>query len=161
MKSDYVISEDRKIGIFPLISGKEVLGCVAAHSTIDKLSLNDIEYILQLTKQASITIERANVYAEVLKHATLDALTGLNNRRQFEIRLKQEYASATRQKHPLCAIMTDIDFFKSINDTYGHSVGDKVLKSVAQVIKDRLREYDIPSRYGGEEFCAPEKYGRR
>ena len=153
MKSDYVISEDRKIGIFPLISGKEVLGCVAAHSTIDKLSLNDIEYILQLTKQASITIERANVYAEVLKHATLDALTGLNNRRQFEIRLKQEYASATRQKHPLCAIMTDIDFFKSINDTYGHSVGDKVLKSVAQVIKDRLREYDIPSRYGGEEFC--------
>lgn len=153
LESEYVISEDRKIGVFPLIGGKEVLGCIAAHSTIDKLSVKDIDYILQLTKQASVTIERANVYAEVLKHATLDALTGLNNRRQFEIRLKQEYASATRQKHPLCAMMTDIDFFKSINDTYGHAVGDKVLKSVANVIKEQLREYDIPSRYGGEEFC--------
>lgn len=153
VKSEYVISEDRKRGIFPLVCGKEVLGYVAAHSTIDKLLPKEIEYILQLTKQASVTIERANVYAEVLKHATLDALTGLNNRRQFEIRLKQEYASATRQKHPLCAIMTDIDFFKKVNDTYGHAMGDKVLKSVANVIKQQLREYDIPSRYGGEEFC--------
>lgn len=153
MNSEYIISEDRKRGVFPLVAGKEIVGCIAAHSTIDKLSPKEIEYILQLTKQASITIERANVYAEVLKHATLDALTGLNNRRQFEVRLKQEYASATRQKHPLCAIMTDIDFFKKINDTYGHAMGDKVLKSVAHIIKEQLREYDIPSRYGGEEFC--------
>ena len=141
LKTDYLISEDRKIGIF------------VAHSTIDKLTPDDIEYINQLTKQSSITIERANTYAEILKHATLDALTGLNNRRQFEIRLKQEYASATRQKHSLCAMMVDIDFFKSINDTYGHATGDKVLKTVAKIIKEQLREYDIPSRYGGEEFC--------
>ena len=153
LKTDYLISEDRKIGIFPLITEKEILGCIVAHSTIDKLTPDDIEYINQLTKQSSVTIERANAYAEVLKHATLDALTGLNNRRQFEIRLKQEYASATRQKHPLCALMVDIDFFKSINDTYGHATGDKVLKTVAGIIKEQLREYDIPSRYGGEEFC--------
>ncbi len=153
LKTDYLISEDRKIGIFPLITEKEILGCIVAHSTIDKLTPDDIEYINQLTKQSSITIERANTYAEVLKHATLDALTGLNNRRQFEIRLKQEYASAKRQKHSLCAMMIDIDFFKSINDTYGHAIGDKVLKSVAKIIKEQLREYDIPSRYGGEEFC--------
>ena len=88
-----------------------------------------------------------------MQHATLDALTGLNNRHQFEIRLKQEYAGAKRQNKPLCAMMLDIDFFKSINDTYGHATGDKVLKTVANVIKDKLREYDIPSRYGGEEFC--------
>lgn len=153
LKTDYLISEDRKIGIFPLITEKEILGCIVAHSTIDKLTPDDIEYINQLTKQSSITIERANTYAEILKHATLDALTGLNNRRQFEIRLKQEYASATRQKHSLCAMMVDIDFFKSINDTYGHATGDKVLKTVAKIIKEQLREYDIPSRYGGEEFC--------
>jgi len=151
--SNFLVSENKKIGVFPLLNNKEVLGCIVARSTIDKLSQKEIEYLVQLTKQSSITIDRANVYAEVLKHATLDALTGLNNRRQFEIRLKQEYASAIRQKHSLCAMMIDIDFFKKINDTYGHSTGDKVLKTVAKVIQNQLREYDIPSRYGGEEFC--------
>ena len=89
----------------------------------------------------------------MLKNATMDALTGLNNRRQFEIRLKEQYSIANRQDTPLCAIMTDIDFFKKFNDNYGHSVGDSVLKLTANVIKQELREYDIPSRYGGEEFC--------
>ena len=83
----------------------------------------------------------------------MDALTGLNNRRQFEVRLSEQYAAANRQNAPLCAIMIDIDFFKKFNDTYGHAVGDAVLKTVANVIKENLREYDIPSRYGGEEFC--------
>ncbi|MDE6138095.1 MAG: GGDEF domain-containing protein, partial [Candidatus Gastranaerophilales bacterium] len=53
---------------------------------------------------------------------------------------------------PLCGIMTDIDFFKSVNDTYGHAVGDLVLKTIAKIIRGQLREYDIAGRYGGEEF---------
>ena len=89
---------------------------------------------------------------KILEHATLDALTGLNNRHQFHTRLHSEIANAKRQKTSLCCIMTDIDFFKSVNDTYGHAVGDCVLKTVAKAIKKELREYDIPSRYGGEEF---------
>ena len=147
-----IITNDNKTGVFPLYNGKEVLGCIVAHSTMDKLCESEIDYIVQLTKQSSITIDRANEYAEVLQHATLDALTGLNNRRQFELRLGQEYASAKRQNHPLCSMMVDIDFFKSINDNYGHAMGDKVLKVVGSIIKEQLREYDIPSRYGGEEF---------
>ena len=89
---------------------------------------------------------------KILEHATIDALTGLNNRHQFHTRLHSEIANAKRQKTSLCCIMTDIDFFKSVNDTYGHAVGDCVLKTVAKTIKKELREYDIPSRYGGEEF---------
>ena len=100
---------------------------------MDKLSQREIDYIDQLTKQSSITIQRANMYAEVLQHATLDALTGMNNRRQFEVRLKQEVAAAKRQQRPLCAIMLDIDFFKKVNDNYGHAVGDEVLKNVAAI----------------------------
>ncbi|MDY6311085.1 MAG: GGDEF domain-containing protein, partial [Cyanobacteriota bacterium] len=100
----------------------------------------------------AITINRANVYAEILKHATLDALTGFYNRHQLEERIKQEVANAKRQHAPLCGIMTDIDFFKSVNDTYGHAVGDLVLKTIAKVIRGQLREYDIAGRYGGEEF---------
>ena len=94
-----------------------------------------------------------NRYSKVLQYATLDALTNLNNRRQFEVRLGQEIATTKRQKNPLCAMMIDIDFFKKVNDTYGHASGDIVLRTVAQIIKEHLRESDIPSRYGGEEFA--------
>lgn len=151
-KSKYMLSDNDKMGIFPLIGEKSLLGCVVAYSNVDKLNKSEIEYMDQLTKQSSITIHRANVYAEVLQHATLDALTGLNNRRQFEMRLKQEIATAQRQHKPLCAMMIDVDFFKNVNDTHGHVVGDLVLKNIANVIRATLREYDIASRYGGEEF---------
>lgn len=79
--------------------------------------------------------------------------TGLNNRRQFESRLKQEVSTAQRQGKPLCAIMIDVDFFKKVNDTYGHVTGDCVLKAISGIIKSGIREYDIASRYGGEEFA--------
>ncbi|HNW25536.1 MAG TPA: sensor domain-containing diguanylate cyclase [Candidatus Gastranaerophilaceae bacterium] len=152
-KSKITLLDDEKIGIFPLIGEKTLLGCIVAHSNVDKLTKNEIEYLEQLSKQSSITIHRAEVYAEVLQHATLDALTGLNNRRQFEMRLKQEYSTAKRQHKPLCAMMIDVDFFKKVNDTYGHNAGDCVLKNVANLIKAGLRDYDIASRYGGEEFA--------
>lgn len=147
-----MLINDGKIGVFPLI-GKKTLGCIVAHSSSSKLTSKEIEYLEQLSRQSSITIQRANVYAETLKHATLDALTGLNNRRQFETRLNQEIATAKRQNNPLCSMMMDIDFFKKVNDTYGHMAGDLVLKTVASVIKKTLRESDIASRYGGEEFA--------
>ena len=147
-----IIANDGKLGVFPLVGENKVFGCIVAKSSIDKLTTEEINYIEQLTKQSSTTINRANAYAEILKYATSDALTGLNNRRQFEERLKQEVSNSKRQHHPLCAIMLDIDYFKKVNDTYGHFAGDVVLKKVAGLIKSALREYDIPSRYGGEEF---------
>ena len=152
-KDEVKISDDKKTGVFPFVSEGEIVGCIVAHSTIDKLTEEEIGYITELTKQSAITIERANTYSEILQNATMDALTGLNNRRQFEIRLGEEYSIANRQNTPLCAIMIDIDFFKKFNDTYGHAVGDTVLRTTANIIKSQLREYDIPSRYGGEEFC--------
>lgn len=152
-ESKYILVNDEKVGIFPLIGKKTLLGCIVAHSNTDRLSEKEIDYLDQLSKQSSITIQRANTYVEVLQHATLDALTGLNNRRQFETRLKQEVSSAKRQGNSLCAMMLDVDFFKKVNDTYGHAAGDCVLKSVAATVKSALRESDIASRYGGEEFA--------
>ena len=151
-KSEYILTPDKKIGIFPLISEGKLLGSIVTKSTDNILSAKEISYLEQLTNQTATTISRANIYAEILKHATLDALTGFNNRRQLEERIKQEVSSAKRQKRNLCAIMTDVDFFKSANDTYGHAVGDLVLKTIAMVIKMQLRDYDIAGRYGGEEF---------
>lgn len=150
--SECVMTADKRTGLFPLITEGKLIGCIVAKSTDGKLNEKEVEYIEQLTNQAATTIDRANVYAEILKHATLDALTGFYNRRQLEERIKQEVSGAKRKNKPLCAIMTDIDFFKNVNDTYGHAVGDLVLKTVAQIIKSELRDYDIAGRYGGEEF---------
>ncbi len=152
-ETEYILSNDDKIGAFPLTSEGEITGCIVARSTLDKLSRQDIGYLEQLTRQSAITINRANAYSKVLQYATLDALTNLNNRRQFETRLKQEIAITKRQNNPLCAMMIDVDFFKKVNDTYGHASGDEVLRIVASIIKAQLRESDIPARYGGEEFA--------
>ena len=149
----YMLLNEGKTGIFALISEKKVMGAVVAYSPIEKLSKKTIDYIRQLTNQSSTTIQKAGVYAEILKYASFDALTNLNNRRQFEMRLSQEVATARRKKTDLSCIMIDIDYFKKVNDTYGHAVGDFVLKEVAKMITKELREYDIASRYGGEEFC--------
>ena len=152
-KSGVTLEREGKVGIFPLISEQKLLGAVVAYNHFDKLNEHEINYLDEISKQASITIERALGYMKILKDATLDALTGLNNRHQFAIRLREETASAKRQNTPLCCIMKDIDFFKKVNDTYGHAVGDCVLKNVARTIKKELRENDIPARYGGEEFA--------
>ena len=149
----YILTHDDKIGAFPLMTEDEITGCIVARSTIEKLSKRDIEYLEQLTRQAAATINRANTYSTILQYATLDALTNLNNRRQFETRLGQEISIAKRQNNPLCAMMIDIDFFKGVNDKYGHAAGDEVLRTVAGIIKESLRESDIPARYGGEEFA--------
>ena len=153
-QTEYILTNNDKIGAFPLFSEEgELTGCIVARSTLDTLSKRDISYLEQLTRQSAITINRANSYAKILQYATIDALTNLNNRRQFELRLGQEIATTKRQNNPLCAMMIDIDFFKKVNDTYGHASGDAVLKGVASIIKSALRESDIPSRYGGEEFA--------
>lgn len=149
-KAQVVITENT--AVFPLVCAEKIIGAIVAHNHFEKLNSGEILMLNEISKQASLTISRAMENAKILKDATLDALTGLNNRRQFELRLKQEIATAMRQKSDLCAIMLDIDHFKSVNDTYGHAAGDTVLKAVSKIIKKEVREYDIPARYGGEEF---------
>ena len=81
-----------------------------------------------------------------------DQLTGIYNRRKFELELEHELSRASRYENSLTLIVIDIDLFKQVNDTYGHQVGDKVLISVANLIKDNIRRSDILARWGGEEF---------
>lgn len=151
-KSTTILKQEGKMGIFPLVIDSKPYGAIVAYNHMDKITSKEIEYLEEIAQQAQITIQRAKSYVEVLQYATLDALTGYNNRHQFEKRLKETTAAARRQNQPLCCIMSDIDFFKKVNDTYGHAVGDCVLKNVAKTIKKELREEDIASRYGGEEF---------
>lgn len=82
-----------------------------------------------------------------------DSLTGLLNHTSFKERLRAEVARARRQARPLCVALIDIDHFKKVNDTYGHPAGDRVIKNLARLLKQRLRGADVIGRYGGEEFA--------
>jgi diguanylate cyclase (GGDEF)-like protein len=85
--------------------------------------------------------------------AITDVVTGLFNKRHFFERLDEEENKAWRTGHPISLLLVDLDHFKSVNDTWGHDVGDKVLRGCAQVIRQCTRNYDIPCRFGGEEFA--------
>jgi diguanylate cyclase (GGDEF)-like protein len=90
---------------------------------------------------------------EALKEtSTKDALTGIGNRRMLMERLKSETARAERLNRPLTLAIADVDRFKSINDTYGHETGDKLLIEIAQTLESEVRDYDLCGRWGGEEF---------
>ena len=82
-----------------------------------------------------------------------DALTGISNRKFFDIRLSEEIAAHNESGAPLSLLMIDIDHFKKFNDTYGHQLGDEVIKVVARLLKDGIKGRDAPARYGGEEFA--------
>ena len=82
-----------------------------------------------------------------------DSLTGLYNRCYVMEKIECEMNRSLRHGSPMAVLMMDIDHFKRVNDTWGHSVGDLVLKSVGQILRDSCRVYDVPGRYGGEEFC--------
>jgi two-component system cell cycle response regulator len=92
-------------------------------------------------------------HEELYKQATLDPLTKIYNRKHFNGEIESEVARARRYGRPLSFLMMDIDFFKKVNDTWGHSAGDYVLKTVASAMKDTLRAQDILARFGGEEFA--------
>ena len=96
--------------------------------------------------------EKKQKEEELFTQASTDPLTGLFNRRQFELMANTQLTLAHRYQTPHCILMLDIDHFKRVNDTYGHDAGDEVLKYIALVLKTSLRESDILARHGGEEF---------
>jgi two-component system cell cycle response regulator len=92
-------------------------------------------------------------YQQHLEYQTqIDSLTGLFNRRAFEKKIGEEFERSKRYGHPLSVVILDIDNFKKINDTYGHHGGDAALVKISEVLRERSRRSDFPSRFGGEEF---------
>jgi diguanylate cyclase (GGDEF)-like protein len=106
-----------------------------------------------LTNQMAVAVTNAKMVRALREMATTDGLTGLLNHRVFQEELEKKLKSAERFGHPLSVIITDLDKFKSVNDTYGHPVGDVVLRSFSRVLGGAMRETDLVARYGGEEFA--------
>ncbi|WP_299195397.1 diguanylate cyclase [uncultured Amphritea sp.] len=138
------------------IFGKKnrLLGTFAVyHQFMSQPTSADLELTESMAEFVSILIEEFQVEAALTRMATTDDLTGLNNRRKlFEI-LAAEFKRSRRYERPLSLCMVDLDYFKKVNDQYGHDAGDRVLQAVAKTIVEVLRESDFAGRIGGEEFA--------
>ena len=99
-----------------------------------------------------IALDNAKLHRIVERQALLDGLTGLANRRQAEDALSSELARAARFGGPLSVVIGDLDDFKAVNDAHGHGVGDTVLREFARLLERSVRDVDVASRWGGEEF---------
>ena len=119
--------------------------------TVIEKSRAEMREMLNVLQGSRDEVRKKNDELQVL--ATLDPLTGCLNRRSFFEQFETQFKSAMRYDAPLSCIMLDVDHFKSVNDRYGHSMGDLVLQNVAGTLRDTLRECDLLGRYGGEEFC--------
>lgn len=138
----------------PIINEKgEARGVLASFEDVTQLEKkkNELGELVKHLHHSSAEIQRQNRTLEQL--ANHDPLTGCRNRRSFYDQLQTLWMSAMRYEMPIAAIMVDIDHFKSINDKFGHSVGDDVLQTVAKALQVPLREADVLCRYGGEEFA--------
>jgi diguanylate cyclase (GGDEF)-like protein len=140
--------------VLPLVCADEAVGTFTLASRKKHAFGKDAREMLGVIgNQVAVSIENAKMYRQMETMATTDGLTGLYNHRTFQERFTEMLARAERQSTKLAIILTDVDHFKKVNDTYGHPVGDIVLKKVAQVLAESIRKIDIVARYGGEEFA--------
>lgn len=139
----------------PLIVRDELIGFLTLDSTQpNAYGESECSLASAFANQAAIAIDNARLFRQVHQLAITDSLTGIYNRRHFFDLANKEFERARRYGRSLALIMWDIDHFKIVNDTFGHLVGDQVLKVVAERSRKHLREIDLLARYGGEEFVA-------
>ncbi len=141
----------REIMVIPVEFKKTPLGVVVLATS--RVFTPDVEWLLQLFRQGfGLALNNALAHHQLQRMAALDPLTGAYNRRFGLTRVSEEFHRAARLKSSLGLVMADIDYFKFINDTYGHLAGDRVLSVVSDTIRRSLREGDVMVRFGGEEF---------
>jgi len=119
----------------------------------DAFTNSNLDLLSRIGTSAGLALEKIFIIRKADALATHDGLTGLNNHRQFQKILATKISACARYKEPLSLVLCDIDFFKKLNDTYGHPFGDKVLKGIAEKLECNIRvDIDAAARYGGEEF---------
>lgn len=147
--SAFIVLGEQYVGIVPYVSSLLIfLTAILMFATFTHESDSQLRYISKINK-------------ELEQMAHTDGLTGLYNRRFMDERIDYFFSLAQRQNNFLALVIFDIDFFKKINDTYGHDGGDRVLQAVSQLAREGFRKTDIVGRIGGEEFCVIFTYGDR
>lgn len=159
-KYDWLINVDevskyQSAALLPLKRGDEIIGIqLLLSKDATRYNKNDGTAFLQkLAAMIAISIENCINRQRTLELGYQDGLTGAYNRRYFDERLRHEIDRCTRKKTDLVCLFIDVDFFKKINDSYGHPVGDAVLIRLVALMREQVRSSDIVARYGGEEFA--------
>ena len=152
------VAEPGSVAIVPLAKDGRTLGALVLEAAeVRGLTLEDSRPLTVLGAIVAGSLELvwqfAEQFAEADKRSRTDPLTGLWNRQHFGEQLQQALSSADRRGSPVSLVLVDLDYFKRVNDTWGHQAGDAVLKQVARILQDGVREVDTCVRYGGEEFA--------
>ncbi|MFN2526099.1 MAG: GGDEF domain-containing protein, partial [Actinomycetota bacterium] len=153
---DALLPKARNLVSAPLIADGEVLGLLVAEYTArfgGRVERRVLAMVNQFVAHAALALRNAWLREEIQRLAETDALTGLANRRIFQATLDRELSRASRSGDPVTLILVDLDFFKDLNDTRGHQVGDQMLQVIADVLRTGCRDFDTAARYGGEEFA--------
>lgn len=138
----------------PLISFGQTLGVLTLHSSrLNAFRQSELQSLESVADICANAIQNAHYVDRVKQLAYLDGLTGIFNRRFFELRIGEELERARRYGTGMAVIIADIDQFKSLNDEFGHLLGDEVLRQVSSLFHQQLRKVDVVCRYGGEEFA--------
>jgi len=145
-KSNFLVS-------IPLMIENEIIGVLNLNDNDSGIfSVKDLDFALNISEFIALSLSNALLYETTQKNSVTDGLTGLANRQRMQILLENETARCLRYPADLSLVMFDVDFFKRVNDDYGHQKGDEVLMAFAQVLKKACRSNDCAARYGGEEF---------
>lgn len=145
----------RSMIALPLVKEDRLLGVLAVYSLkLDEYTDDHQRLLDTVARLASDAFAHALHHAETESNALTDALTGLPNARALHARFDEEEARARRTGTSFQVVMLDLDEFKQVNDTFGHQIGDQMLREVARVLQAQLREYDFLARYAGDEFVA-------
>jgi diguanylate cyclase (GGDEF)-like protein len=147
--------EYRSMASLPLFKDEMLLGAVSVYS-MDLIEYTDdhMRMLETVTRLASDALANAMHHAEAESNALTDPLTGLPNARYMALRFDEESSRARRTARAFQVVMLDLDDFKIVNDSFGHKVGDKMLREMGRIIQGQLREYDFLARYAGDEFVA-------
>jgi diguanylate cyclase (GGDEF)-like protein/putative nucleotidyltransferase with HDIG domain len=147
--------EYRSMASLPLFKDDVLLGAVSVYSAeLEQYTDDHMRLLETVTRLASDALANAMHHAEAESNALTDPLTGLPNARYLALRFDEEASRARRNGRPFQVVMLDLDDFKIVNDTFGHKVGDKMLREMGRIIQGQLREYDFLARYAGDEFVA-------
>ena len=148
------LDEAKSLLVLPLLVADEAIGTMALAARTEKRFSKDVrEMLAVIANQVAVSLQNGFLYKKMETMATTDGLTGLTNHRSFQERFEDLIQRAQRHNHKVALLLCDVDFFKKVNDGYGHPVGDEVLRRVARVLQEVPRKIDIPCRYGGEEVA--------